>query len=66
MNSISASAAAIDEIVDLARRAVVHGYRVAVAFHVQDQVFTHNCEADQANVCFFFHLYKPFILMFDM
>jgi hypothetical protein len=33
-------------------RPVVNGYPETVVCHVQDEVFPHHCEADQANVIF--------------
>ena len=40
----------VDERVDLGRRAVEHGDGETVALHVQDEVFTHHGQADQADV----------------
>ena len=41
---------AVDELVDLRRRAVEDGHGVAVALHVQDEVLAHHGQADQADV----------------
>ncbi len=39
-----------EEIIDLRGRAVEDGHGVAAAFDVEDKVFTHDRQADQADV----------------
>ena len=51
-NDRLAGAAAVNKLVDPARRAVVHRHREAMACHIQDEVLAHDREANQADICF--------------
>ncbi len=54
---------AVDEIIDLRNRTIKAGHCKALAFHIEDEVFTHYCQAYQADIriC---HFIIPFLICF--
>ena len=52
---------ALDEFVHLVRAAVVDGDGEAVRLHIHRQIFAHDGEADQTDICFF-HNHSPYRL----
>ena len=47
---VFAGAASCDEFVDFLYGTVVHAHAEAFAFHVEDEVLAHDCQADEADV----------------
>jgi hypothetical protein len=47
-----AGTTAVNEFVDPAGRAIEYGHGETMAFHIEDEVFAHDGEADQADICF--------------
>jgi hypothetical protein len=53
-DNILALGTGIHKVINLAGGTVEHGYFKTVAFHVQNEVFAHHGEADQADIAFLF------------
>ena len=50
-DNLFAGSPASNEFVHLGGCSVENGHGIAVTFHVQDQVFTHDRQTDQTNIC---------------
>ena len=57
-DDVLALAAAFYKVGHLGGGAVEHGHGEALGFHVHYQVFTHDCQADEADICFFHAVYS--------
>jgi hypothetical protein len=49
-DDVFAFGSAVDKIVHLRNRSIKAGHGKALAFHIEDEVFTHNCKAYQADI----------------